>query len=278
MEAFKPIPDIDPQRLLANLPRDLQPRLQLLLPLRARSQYTDGLVWIPATPEDDPDDNILRPVTNRPWEWLDSVAPEDESGPTANPTSIPLSFFNGRATNVQVLSESEVGDHGWNSPPPRPADLIMQQDSSMGMNIFEADWRLSRMGRKRDPDADNAEHDDEADAHAVGGDGSHDQSMEQVFPESSPAPTVLSRTSAAMSGSSRRGSPAVQVGRGSIDPSSSRTSTKRKAAAPASASTNNSSAFDAEDSDMHAPAAKRGRGRAVSGKTTAQPRGRGKKK
>ncbi|KAH7096964.1 hypothetical protein BKA62DRAFT_482581 [Auriculariales sp. MPI-PUGE-AT-0066] len=196
VDLFKNVPSVKPDDLPSNMTTSLHRRLLLILPHQAKSPYTDNLIWSPGSPMDDNQDYMQRPVTNRPWEWLENVARdsiEDDLALSANPISIPLALFGGRPTTERVLGEAEVGDHGWRTAAPRASDLVMQQDTFATGSIFESDWRGSRLNSHGQRDMDDAELEEETEERAGSADIDHAAAVEQAFQESSPAPTVLSR-------------------------------------------------------------------------------------
>ncbi|KZV96289.1 hypothetical protein EXIGLDRAFT_435689 [Exidia glandulosa HHB12029] len=271
-DLFRNIPTLDPARLPGFLPHDFNQRLVFILPYRPSNHYTSDLVY--AHPETNGSLTYGAPVQHRPWEWIESI--EARNSPTldehgehvvANSTSIPLELFGARPTAERVYTGDE---------PARLGDLLLQQDTFASGSVFENDWRQSRLARN---DAQNLD----APSPAESGEHEQQESGPAVDPfqhEPSPAPTVLSRTSAfagSASASSRRGSPAIQMGRGGTaeqQGTMSSRGSKRKA------STASSSVIEIDDGPDEAEqsrptAAKRRRARPAPATAT---RARGKKK
>ncbi|EJD35643.1 hypothetical protein AURDEDRAFT_117332 [Auricularia subglabra TFB-10046 SS5] len=250
-DLFRNLPAVEPESLSEGIPDCFKDRLRFILPYRARSPYTDDLVYItPATS----DISYGPGVTNRPWEWLECL--------DAGATSIPLEFFGGRGTGEAALDDLEGA---------RAGDVLQQQDTFNTGSLFELDWRQSRIPASTEADDEPTPPPAADDTHE------HEQATSEAFPhEPSPAPTVLSRTSAggfaSASVSSRRGSPALAMrGRGSATTGSG-TGSKRASSAMEDSSTDNG-----EGRSGSAVPNKRARGRTTgAGATTT--RSRSKKK
>lgn len=250
-DLFRNFPTVEPETLSDSIPDCFKARLQFILPYRASSQYTDDLVYI--TPSTS-DISYGPGVAERPWEWLECL--------DAGATSIPLEYFGGRGTGEAVLGDLEGA---------RAGDLLQQQDTFNTGSLFELDWRQSRIPASTEADDEPTPPPAADDTHE------HEQSASEAFPhEPSPAPTVLSRTSAggfaSASVSSRRGSPALAMrGRGSAATGTG-TGSKRGSSAMEDSSTDNG-----EGRSGSAAPNKRARGR-TTGTGTTTTRSRTKKK
>ena len=279
VDLFRHVPVVNVPQLTHNLSEAARKRLSFILPYKAKAPWADDLSWLPATATDNLDEGLQRPLVNRPWDWIEAGTRDQASEHLiiggANIPSLDFALFGARYTREVIVGEAEVVERGWRTDAPRSSDLLMQQDSFATGSLFESDWRSSRAGLNAKREADDGELEDYGEEVDGPADGPLDPAaLEQAFHESSPAPTVLSRTSAAgvAAGSSRRGSPVVQGQRGAESSSVPRTSTKRKASTDAGSST-----APQDEPQMQVPAAKRGRGRGGSKTTSKTTRGRGKK-
>jgi len=223
-----------------------------------------------------------REVQNNPWEWTDSIEPgvststySRDKPELKNSSSIPLEVFGTRPTGERVIGEL---------PGSREAAAVRQlEDGLAADNVFERDWRETRVDWKADLSAageygaEDAQHEggeaDEhkQDEHGQSGGGSAPGSMAGV----SPAPTVRSqrssvastrsqRASSVLSTSSRGRSAATGDGERSAAGSSSTRGSKRKAS---------TASVELEQPTAPARGGKRGRGRG-----SGTGRGKGKKK
>jgi len=286
-DLFKHVPNIDPTSYPPGMPDILRRRWQSVLAFVPINYYVSNMVY--ATVDSSNRITLGGPVQSRPWEWVESIEPRDTVGvekgyekpSVTNSSSLSLELFATTGTGERVYNEGDFLQGRL------VANVRMQHDTFASENLFEQDWRESRV-MSNDTVArlgkDNAPYED-----YEGGEAAERSSGKQPH-SASPAPSVASWSSARASIASARPSPS---GRFALnrDVSADRESAAVKASVAGSMSSRGSkrkasssgSLPDVEEIPnptvglQTRGASKRGRG-AKQPATTTGGRGKGKKK
>ncbi|KAJ7668448.1 hypothetical protein DFH06DRAFT_1181718 [Mycena polygramma] len=262
-------PHILPSDIPSDFPREYRNQVQALL----RHLPPTAVVSHLATSHRDPTTGLLlhdAPVVNRPWEWIENLGEPAVSEPkeedkerekkglqysVKNSGSLSLDVFGARMTGDGILQGQQWDER-------IQANIRTFQDGLSADAMFKRDWRETRMepevatlvdpGRVR------------CDTGVLGGAGSthpiQGRLDKKSVPRTSPASSILSRSSAHGSAGSRRPSPLA-------DTESSTGSSSRKAGSKRKAPTS--------DDDTNAEGSSRGKKpkpKAVPAKTRAKKR------
>ncbi|TFK25548.1 hypothetical protein FA15DRAFT_693754 [Coprinopsis marcescibilis] len=210
-DPFKHYPDATASSLSPDLPAEYRRQILTLITRHPTISTVSNL----ATAYRDSQGALIHtgPVANRPWEWVENLGEptldfkEEDEGRTRfrnkdsvkNSGSLPLELFGARLTSdsiVNNLSESHAMDN----------NLRIFEDGLSSESMFARDWRESRCSVNRDDIGDllRAKFEGSQGVHSMNTDIMKLEYTSRGSPASSGS---VSRSSARLSGSSRRQSP-----------------------------------------------------------------------
>ncbi|KAK7057438.1 Med12 domain-containing protein [Favolaschia claudopus] len=246
-DPFAYAPAIVPLDIPSDFPREYRNQIQALL----RHSSSTAVVSQLALSHRDSNGSLYHdgPVLNRPWEWIENLGEaatldaKDEKESVIpvvkNSGSLSLELFGARLTGDRILSDQSDDDR-------IHANLETFQDGLSADAMFKRDWRATRMEPEVSTLIDPSTGRLRGETNVLGSAGSvqaiQGRLDRKTIPRTSPASSVLSRSSAHGSTGSRRPSPAQSsvtrssMSRETADPegstgsSSRKTGTKRKLA------------------------------------------------
>ncbi|KAJ7039194.1 hypothetical protein C8F04DRAFT_1087468 [Mycena alexandri] len=213
-EPFCHAPQLLPSEIPSDFPREYRNQIQALL----RHLPPTAVVSQLATSHRDPSGQLLldAPVLNRPWEWIENLGeldPKEDDKErekerfgvqysVKNSGSLSLEAFGARMTGDGILQTQQVD-------PRTQANIRTFQDGLSADAMFKRDWRETRMEPEIstlvDPNVGRVRNETSV---PLGGAGSAQGRLDKKsVPRTSPASSVLSRSSAHGSAGSRRPSP-----------------------------------------------------------------------
>ncbi|KAF8590944.1 hypothetical protein K439DRAFT_1120420 [Ramaria rubella] len=160
-DLFQYTASIDPTSLPLDIPSPNQRRIASLLAYVPDDTYVDNLVH--AWPDPTSSTGALtfgRAVQNNPWEWAESIEPNAvtptygrERPEVKNNSSIPLEVFGTQPTGERVIGEGAGVGSGVGVGTGRDLAAVRQlEDGLAADNVFERDWRETRVDWKADLD------------------------------------------------------------------------------------------------------------------------------
>ncbi|KAG5337493.1 hypothetical protein C0989_009508 [Termitomyces sp. Mn162] len=228
-DPFRHYPSISPADLPLVLPAEHRKQIVSLLPFLSDSCSTSNMVYS----QRDTMGNIVLglPVVNRAWEWIENLGEpaivdtnqenkdREESArleskyTVKNSGSLPLEVFDARLTGEGV-SGTSASAH--DSDHKRLGKLRNFEDCLSKENVFERDWRETRMDLEADIGHPAGRHWTEMDEETGGSSQiAPSKLLKSTPPRCSPAPSNASRSSARGSGASVRPSPQGALNRNS---------------------------------------------------------------
>lgn len=141
-DLFQHVANVDMDDLPQDMPGVNRRRIASLLAYVSDDAYVDHLVYASRNASGD---IVFGPdVQNNPWEWTESIEPSVSSTSTLtrekpelkNSSSIPLEVFGTRPTGERVFGEVGGRDQ---------AAVRQLEDGLVADNVFERDWRETRM-------------------------------------------------------------------------------------------------------------------------------------
>ncbi|KAH0589220.1 hypothetical protein H2248_004982 [Termitomyces sp. 'cryptogamus'] len=228
-DPFRHYPSISPADLPLVLPAEHRKQIVSLLPFLSDSCSTSNMVYS----QRDTTGNIVLglPVVNRAWEWIENLGEpaivdtnqenkdREESArleskyTVKNSGSLPLEVFDARLTGEGV-SGTSASAH--DSDHKRLGKLRNFEDCLSKENVFERDWRETRMDLEADIGHPAGRHWTEMDEETGGSSQiAPSKLLKSTPPRCSPAPSNASRSSARGSGASVRPSPQGALNRNS---------------------------------------------------------------
>ncbi|KAJ7350313.1 hypothetical protein DFH08DRAFT_106631 [Mycena albidolilacea] len=277
-DPFAYAPSIPPPGIPFDFPREYRNQVQVLLGHLPPNAVVSQL----GTSHRDSNGQLLydAPVLNRPWEWIENLGepalldPKEEEKERENKTvknsgSLSLEAFGARMTGDSILEGQQTDER-------IQANIQTFQDGLSADAMFKRDWRETRMEPEVATLVDPSMGRLRGETSVLGGAGSTQPIQgrldKKAIPRTSPASSVLSRSSAHGSAGSRRPSPGLSsLNRSStstetVDADGSTSSSSRKAGSKRKAPTSDD---DLEDSSR----GKKPKPKAVPTKTRAKKRG-----
>ncbi|KAF8170267.1 hypothetical protein K438DRAFT_1982787 [Mycena galopus ATCC 62051] len=211
-DPFAYAPVILPSDIPSDFPREYRNQVQALLRYLPPTAVVSQL----ATFYRDANGQLLHdaPVVNRPWEWIENLGeptvldPKEDKGREShvvkNSGSLSLELFGARMTGDGILQGKQDDER-------IQANIRTFQDGLSADAMFKRDWRETRMEPEVATLIDPSTGRVRGETSTLGGAGSA-QSIQgrldkKTVPRTSPASSVLSRSSAHGSTGSRRASP-----------------------------------------------------------------------